>query len=86
MKTVESISCCQEQVEKVMTVEEIIVDAVSHMSVWQEMLYVFFFLVAVGAIACFISLYIVQWVGRLTFGETDNKKGAKNNAKTDRQI
>ena len=60
------------------TIEEVIADAISHVSIWQEMLFIFFFLIITGGIACFVSLYIVQWVSKITFGPDPNDQRKKD--------
>ena len=60
-----------------MTVEEIIADAASYFTVWHDVLLVFFFLLATGLFACFVSYHVLQWIGELTLGddhENSNKK------------
>ena len=68
-----------------MTVEEIIINAIAHISIWQEMLFVVLFLIITGAFACLVTLCVVQWIGKLTFGPDPNdqrKKDERTNRRT----
>jgi len=53
------------------------------MSIWQEVLYVFLFLLATGILACFVSYSVVQWVCKVMDIDCDNEEADK---KTKREI
>jgi len=54
-----------------MTVEQIVADAANYFAGWHEVLYVFFFLLVTGLIACFVSFRVLQWISKLTLGHDD---------------